>query len=72
MFNAFLDEEEAELKGGFYLSQRYVNGAVDRVEQSCDLVNAEESVRVEDEDQNDLAGLESAAFEGVSRVYINI
>jgi hypothetical protein len=32
-----------------------VDGVVDRVEQLGDLVNAEESIRVEDEDQDDLA-----------------
>jgi len=56
VLDAFPDEGEAALEGGFSLSQRRVDGVVDRVEQLCDLVNAEESVRVEDEDQNDLAG----------------
>lgn len=62
--DAFPDEGEAALKGGFSFSQGGVDGVVDRVEQLCDLVNAEESVRVEDEVQNDLTKGESAAFEG--------
>ena len=69
MFDAFLDEIEAALKSGFYLSNRGVNGIVDGVEQLSDLVDAKERVRVEDERDNDLSGSESTSFEGsVARI----
>jgi len=44
------------LERGFDLSKRQMNSVVNRVEQLCDLVNSEESIRVEDEDKDDLAG----------------
>ena len=51
-----LREGEAALKGGFSLSQCRVDSIVDGIEQLGDLVDTEESVRVEDKDQNDLTG----------------
>ena len=56
MLDTFPDEGEAALKGGFSLSQCRVDSIVDGIEQLGDLVDAEESVRVEDKDQNDLTG----------------
>ena len=54
VLDAFPDEGEATFERGFSLSQRRVNGVVDRFEQLGDLMNAEERVSIEDEDQNDL------------------
>ena len=56
VLDTFPDEGEAALKGGFSLSQCRVDSIVDGIEQLGDLVDAEESVRVEDKDQNDLTG----------------
>ena len=64
MLDAFPDEVEAALKGGFYLSNRGMNRVVDRIEQLDDLVNAEKGVSVEDERDDDLTGSEPPAFEG--------
>lgn len=64
VLDAFPDEIEAALNSGFYLSNRGMDGVVDGVEELSDLVDAKERVGVEDERDDDLAGSESAAFEG--------
>jgi len=62
--DAFPDEVEAALEGGFYLSDSRVDGIVDGFEQLGELVDAKECVGVEDEGEDDLTRGESAAFEG--------
>jgi hypothetical protein len=64
VLDAFPDEIEAALEGGFYLSNRGVGGVVDGVEELRDLVDAEERVGVEDKRDDNLVRSERATFEG--------
>ena len=64
VLDAFPDEVEAALKGGFYLSNRGVNCVIDRVEELGNLVNAEKCVSIENERDNNLARSERAPLEG--------
>jgi hypothetical protein len=67
--DAFLDEVEAALESGFYLSNRGMNGIIDCLEELRYLVDAKQCVSIENERDNDLTGRESPTFEGsVARV----
>jgi hypothetical protein len=62
VLETLLDGGEAALKGDFYLSNRGVDGVIDCVEELGELVNAQKGVGVEDERNNDFAGIPVRCF----------
>jgi len=54
------DEGEAALKGGFPLAELGVDCIVARIEQLSDLVDAKQGIGVEDEDEEEFTGGETA------------
>ena len=68
VLDAFPDEEEAALEGGFSLSNRGMDRVVDSLEELSDLVNAEKRVGVENERNAISPGVRVRPSKGVSRV----
>ena len=60
MLDTLPDEGEAAFKCGFPLAELGVDRIVARIEQLSDLVDAEEGIGVEDEDEEEFTGGETA------------
>ena len=60
---AYTDEVEAALKGGFYLTDGCMNRIVDGLKELGDLVDVKQRISVEGEGEENLTRFERQAFE---------